>query len=206
MGMVYVLRLADTDLFKIGLVRGGLNAVHDRVKQLNTGNPDQLILIDTIETEEPALCESFLHRILANHKYRGNGGKEFFQLNPTRVPGIVRKARRYIGIFTAKNKRVQELQEQTSQDLIIEPNEELKNIVKRLIAVRVQIQTLECKKELLELQLKIKMGTACELAGIASWKSSLVKYFDQSAFKSACPYLYEQYKKERWQRPFKLLG
>lgn len=65
MAFVYILRSGNEDLFKIGRTRGELAA---RIKNLSTGNPHALTLFDSIETDDDAACETYLHGRLQSRR------------------------------------------------------------------------------------------------------------------------------------------
>lgn len=59
--MAYVYLLGDSgqdDIFKIGMTRG---SVEKRIKQLQTGNGEDIYLVDFYETEYPFFIERLLH-------------------------------------------------------------------------------------------------------------------------------------------------
>ena len=72
-------------------------------------------------------------------------------------------------------------------------------------AVEEQIAGLESRHIYLEAELKVTIGIAAELRGIATWKTGARSTFDQTAFKEAEPKLYEQYKKQSRTRTFRLV-
>ena len=53
MAYVYFLRSGDEDVFKIGRTR---RHPGQRIRELSTGNPDPLTLLDFIETDDEDAC------------------------------------------------------------------------------------------------------------------------------------------------------
>lgn len=75
--MAYVYLLGDSgqnNTFKIGITRG---AVEKRIKQLQTGNGEEIYLVDYYETEYPF----FIERLLHNKFYPKQKRNEWFYLN-----------------------------------------------------------------------------------------------------------------------------
>lgn len=78
MGNVYLLNAWGTDRYKIGFTKSD---VKKRIKQLQTGCPDELILVKVYESEEYKSVESWMHR--KHHAKRVEG--EWFELTPTDI-------------------------------------------------------------------------------------------------------------------------
>lgn len=66
MGFIYLVNIKNTDLYKIGTTK---NAVKERIKNLQTGNPLTLIVIDEYKSEFYKKIELSIHRILKHKKY-----------------------------------------------------------------------------------------------------------------------------------------
>ena len=70
MGFVYLIGEASTpNLFKIGSTRK--KDINDRMRQLQTGNPDELYLSRCFETDEPFKVEHNLHFVLGEENFHG---------------------------------------------------------------------------------------------------------------------------------------
>lgn len=66
---VYLLKVSD-DIYKIGVSKN----VNKRVKQLQTGNPDIIEIIETFPSQYPYKVESVLHR---RYNYKNIHGECF---------------------------------------------------------------------------------------------------------------------------------
>jgi hypothetical protein len=68
--MAYVYLLCDSghdNMFKIGITRGN---IEKRVKKLQTGNANEIFLVNYYETEYPFFIEKMMHlRHFGNHKH-----------------------------------------------------------------------------------------------------------------------------------------
>lgn len=68
MGTVYLLNAWGTDNYKIGVTK---RKIEKRIKQLQTGCPDEIILIKQFDCEHYRKVESFLHRQHASKRIEG---------------------------------------------------------------------------------------------------------------------------------------
>ncbi len=81
MKSIYLIKAGETDLYKIGLSKN----VNSRIKGLQTGNGNQLLIIDIFQTNFNKLFETTLHRHFQLNKTQGewflleNFKKEEFQ-------------------------------------------------------------------------------------------------------------------------------
>lgn len=79
--MAYVYLLCDSghdNVFKIGVTKG---SIEKRIKKLQTGNGDEIFLVDYYETEHPFYIEKIMHqRHYPEHKLN-----EWFELKPESV-------------------------------------------------------------------------------------------------------------------------
>lgn len=74
--MAFVYLLADSgqdNLYKIGVTRG---KIEKRIKQLQTGNGNEIFLVNSYETKYPFFLERFLHLQYCPHQKIG----EWFEL------------------------------------------------------------------------------------------------------------------------------
>ncbi len=68
MGTVYLLNMIDTDYYKIGVTKRDVNK---RMKQLQTGCPDEIILIKQFDCEHYRKVEGWLHKQHASKRVEG---------------------------------------------------------------------------------------------------------------------------------------
>lgn len=73
-GKVYLLANWDANKFKIGITRGD---VKKRLKQLQTGNGEQIEILKVFETEHYLKVEKSMHRKYSNKNTKG----EWFELS-----------------------------------------------------------------------------------------------------------------------------
>ena len=201
MGYVYVLRSGGENLFKIGRTGGDVDF---RIRQLSTGNPHALTKFDVIETEHDALCETYLHRTLRSKRVGDGTAREFFAITPTELEGVIREAREFLAEFVARQQQAEALAGEESDGRIVTPGSEEWAMYKGLLEMREEQDASAFKRELLENKLKLAIGRADGLEGIATWKTQARERFDEAAFRLADPKTFQAYVRSSRMRVFRL--
>jgi hypothetical protein len=88
---------------------------------------------------------------------------------------------------------------------MLEPGTSEREKYLRLLEVRQAEDGLAIERERLEGELKLAIGSAAGLDGIATWKSHLKRELDIEALKWDHPTLCEEYERELRVRSFRLL-
>lgn len=202
MGYVYILQSGDDNLFKIGRTE---HDVESRIRQLSTGNPHPLTAFDVIETDYASKCESFLHNRLQAKRSRRSEAREFFELDPDELREAITLARAYVENDCPRHAEAERLSEAACEDRVVEPSQEALALYLRLLEVRADHDSLSHEKERLETDLKLLIGTASELSGLATWKAATQHRFDTESFERDEPDLYARYLHEIRSRRFVLL-
>jgi hypothetical protein len=169
-----------------------------------------------IETDHDVICESYLHKRLGSKQISGGSSQEFFAVTPAELGPIVTDAKAYLEECVPVLLEAERMQQEDSDGLIKIPGNaaismhqemlEVAEQIRRLQSMMMeQVAGLQSRYDFLEAELKVTMGTAAELKGIATWKSGVRNRFDQTAFKEAEPKLYEQYKTQSRTRTFRLV-
>jgi hypothetical protein len=201
MAYVYFLRSGSTNLFKIGRTDPGVDA---RIKQLATGNPHRLTRFDVIETQHESLCETYLHRTLRSRKYLDAGGREFYEITPEELRSVISDAREFLAEFIAKQEEAKRLAEEESDGVLLKPGDTEWSVYYELVAAREEEDRAKYLRQHFENELKIAIGRADGLDGIATWRTQLTERLDQAAFKTAEPDLFQRYARTVRVRPFRL--
>lgn len=201
MAFVYILRSGSEDIFKIGHTH---NEPNRRRKQLSTGNPHPLTIFDVIETEpkQHVVCETFLKKILRSKKFIDGDANEFFGVEPSEIRVAIRKTREFLEEFLPKQKAVAQLSKQSSDGRLLLPGDAEKDIYQRLQQIREEQDKLALERTILENELKLAIGTASGMIGIATWKSSFREDFHEAKFKVDYPDLYKSYLRQLQVRTF----
>jgi hypothetical protein len=197
MGCVYFARRADEDVFKIGKA----DCLADRMKSHSTTDP-WLEPYRVVETGEQSKCEAFLHR--SYEVRRVEGTKEFFRFKPAEVDKAIEAAELFVSQNLPMRKVVEQLCHQQSESRVVRSTDREREIYRQLREVRQQEYRLKMRRELLENELKVVIGTAAGLGEIASWKSQARKVFDDAQLKTDNPPVYMEYLREQRIRAFHL--
>ncbi|HUP22976.1 MAG TPA: GIY-YIG nuclease family protein [Thermoanaerobaculia bacterium] len=201
MGYVYVLRSGESNLFKVGKA---IN-VDRRGKELATGNPEPLILFDTIESEHASKSEAFLKERLRLRRSHRSAAKEFYECDVDELITAIEATREYERVVLARAGEVEQLSRQQSDGRILEPGARERELSTLLVAARQAEDDAKRERERWELELKLVIGTASGLEGLATWKTESFRELDEKALKQAEPEIYERFLREKPRRTLRLL-
>lgn len=201
MATVYFLRSGNDDLFKIGITRGDVEA---RRKQLSTGNPNGLVEFARVETPNASKTETFAHRWIESRRCLGDA-REFFALTEDEAAEHVRLTTDFATNTLPRRDEVAELARLKSEERSIVPGEEVVALCRKLAVVREQQYRLAIQEEQIEDAIKLRMGTAGEIAGHITWKTETRRSLNTGALKAAHLDIYTQFVRESYSRPFKVL-
>ncbi|MFY9854923.1 MAG: GIY-YIG nuclease family protein [Terracidiphilus sp.] len=191
MACVYVLRQDAEDIFKIGRTKGSVTAT---IEQLSRGNPCRLTELARIETEDDVACETFLHQRLRSRRVVQGGGREFFRISPQELNEAIRDAKEFVSEYLSVKSRAEEMSEleTDAQFSPVKPTREDLDIYTKLLNVRESQDRLKVQRDFFESKLKLSIGRACSLEGVATWKGQWNHRFDVSAFREAEVDLYAE--------------
>ena len=68
MKCVYLINIQDTDIYKIGFTK---QSPEKRIKDLQTGNPYKMVLVDSYKSQIAPSIESVIHNYFKHKKNRG---------------------------------------------------------------------------------------------------------------------------------------
>jgi predicted phage-related endonuclease len=201
MAFVYVFQSGSTNHFKIGRTKGD---IEDRRKDLSTGNPQPLVLFDHIETDYDSLVEKYLHTLFFEFSSQDSDAKEFFNIAPDALRQGLSKARKFLENYIPLYLEAEALKS-------VEPTEEIKTaddhileLYKELRRLKGKIEILKFEYQMIENELKSKVGNAMGIDGVAMWKTQVSLVLDQKSLKENLPGVAEEYTIERRSRIFKL--
>lgn len=92
MKIVYLLQVGDIPQYKIGVTSGDVNK---RVKQLQTGNSDKIIVVNVFKSDFNRKIESRLHKKYETKRLEG----EWFQLNDEDVNNFINECQDFHDTF-----------------------------------------------------------------------------------------------------------
>jgi len=189
---LYILRSGSEDRFKIGRTR---DDVDSRTRQLATGNPRRLMIFDVIETEYDSLYETYLKRTLRSRRCLDAHAQEWFALTPEDMRSAISDAREFLADFVATQEGAARLAEEEPDGGLLTPSDAEWSIYSNLLAAREDEDTSSYLRQLLENRLKLAIGKADGLDGIATWRVQAVERLDQAALKTAEPDIFRRYAK-----------
>lgn len=201
MAYVYVLKSGDENIFKVGRTKNDVDA---RILQLATGSPYRLTKFEVIETDHDKWCEKYLHGRLSTKRVRSGPAKEFFAVTPSELISVLNEARIYLDECLPVVLEAEKIAGEDSDGSEKAPGNEEQSIYQELLELKEQRAKLEARYDYLESQLKVLMGVAQVLEGIAVWKTQIGNHLDQSAFRLQEPEMWGRYQKQSKTRPFRL--
>jgi len=201
MAHVYVLRSGTENIFKIGRTKGDVDA---RILQLSTGNPYPLTKFDVIETEHDAQCENYLHRRLSTKRINSGPAQEFFAITPAGLNSILDEVRTYLCECLPVVLEAEKIAAEDSDGSVKTPGNEAQSIYQKLLELEEQRTKIDAQCDYLESCLKLLIGKAEALEGIALWRTQIRTLLDQSTLKREEPDTFGRYLKESKSRPFRL--
>ncbi len=96
-GTIYLICNPLTDTFKIGVTKRDVNS---RLKEIQTGNPGEVFVMETYESEYPYKLEKMLHR----HFFSKRTLNEWFSLDVDDVLGFLDTCEKYDKIINGLEK------------------------------------------------------------------------------------------------------
>jgi hypothetical protein len=201
MGLVYMLRSGEEDLFKIGMTRGDVDV---RKKGLATGNPHPLTEYASIQTDHPSKVESFLHGLLRSKRSRRSEATEFYEIAQPELDAAIQEARDYADRDLPQEAEVERLAAEVCEDRLLTPATDDWAIYTQLLHAREAHDRASHARNRLEWKLKLRIGTAYGLDGIATWRTITSSRPDLEALSRDHPDLYASYLRESHSRRFDL--
>lgn len=186
---VYILQEGQSHIFKIGRTAGN---VEDVIRTLHRGNSHPLTLFDIVVTDEESACEAFFHRRLRSKRVVRGGGREFFELEPTEMRRTISMFRRMFEELEAAQRAISDLSKEQSTEQLLEPTPEDEQLLSQLVRNKEEQEYLRFECELIESKLKQRIGTAAGLRGVATWKTQIVRRFNESLFRTSDPERYQE--------------
>jgi predicted phage-related endonuclease len=200
MRCVYIFRHGNENKFKIGRTKKSAKV---RLRELQTGNPD-LTNHDVIETEHDTAVEKYIHRRLATKKIiNGSSSDEFYAVSVAELQPIIAEANDYNREYLPMIEQAKDVGTEDDGS-IKEPGNAALAMHQELREIEEEMARLDSRVEYLVAVIKMDMGTASELRGIATWRAVTSDRFNSAAFKAEHPDIYEKYLLTSISRVFRL--
>jgi hypothetical protein len=198
-GFVYALRNGDGDHVKIGKTRN----LKQRAKSLQVGHHKPLVFADCIEHEDYEEGEKHIHKLLKSRRVRqpGRGPREHFLVNDAELAEAFAKTRTYLDVELPRERQVEKYEVlQAGKDILPATDEDLrvKDRVRELRVARAhlnrQLGELDAEEKRLMTSVKLAIGPAGGIDGVASWESVAGRRrFDEESLKANDPEVFEAY-------------
>lgn len=204
MSHVYAFRHGTVNYFKVGQTSSALTL---RRRQLQVGCRDELTLFGSVPAAtaaDAADAEQFIHRLLARHR---TGIGETFTCTEDDISEALQKTAAFLVDTLPKVRedqaKIAELAAMKSTPEILPATEQLRQAKRRLIdiaqektALEDQLKDLSSEQQVLENMIKLTIGSARGVAGVAWWVSGDGRRkFDPDRLKAEQPDLYAQFEK-----------
>jgi hypothetical protein len=197
MDQLYFMKNGDANDVKIG--RTG--DVEARRGQFKTVNPEDMTVIDVVETDDAQPIETVLHRL--NHSKRVRG--EFFTLTPAQTEEAGQQAREIRDLYLPMHAEVKQLAQSACDSPPLPATEDHRALRRSVIEKREAKYRSEFECDIAEFAYKIAIGTSEGIEGDGSWKTVVVPDFDEAAFRQDHEELYGAFVRPRPQRRFRVL-
>jgi hypothetical protein len=207
MGGVYVLRQGGLDEFRIVRTSQALLPLIDRLSEKTAGRLEEF---STVKTADDVACETYLHQSLRPKRKLDWTGFEFYALSSAEMSVAVMDAQWFVSELVAASQAAEQLEKIEPDPGLpaVEPSSQDLATYSRLLRVRDAQDHLKAQRELCESKLKLSMGNATAIKGIATWKGSWRNSLNIEALRGAEPALFEnliqRFEKKSYTRYFKL--
>lgn len=192
MPTVYLLSDQQTQFIKIGRATN----FTERYANLRTANP-WLGIGYLLETEHASYVEKCMHQRFAHLRQEG----EFFDVSLSEAMEYLEKVHETAQIFF--DPRLDELYEAMPSEELVEPTDSDWDLITKISELNAEIAAIELKRDVLETQLKLRIGQSGGIKNMATWALQSRNSFDSARFREENPGIYEQYQRETTSRVFK---
>ena len=201
MATVYVYKLGDTGIYKVGKTEN----LAKRQGTYETISTERLIPYAEIETTDLDEVETFIKHRLQSRRWLGGKGRELYEVDEPELDGVIAAAQEWNREVLPKVVEAEKLARRQCDDRVLTPSDVERELHRELMRLR-QIELTAAQERLrIETELKLLMKTASRLDGIATWKNEAKTTFDTARFKRERPELHDLYNtKITVTRPFKV--
>lgn len=227
-GFVYAYRYGDGDHVKIGKTKD----LNTRRRGLQGAHHNRLMLAESIEHEDYAEGEKYLHRLLADRRVQaGAGSREHFVVTDAELAKAFKETRRYLDYELPRRRQLPRYEALDAGENILpataemlelrsrsrevrntradrqaeldrldeEANKACERVLRRQSSERErlnrEIHELDVEEAELQTTIKLAIGPAAGIDGVATWKSVRGRRrFDAEWVKADNPELFEAYR------------
>jgi hypothetical protein len=186
----YVLRIVGgpENLYKVGKAK----SLEERLRAHRTMSIGRLEPYAEIETEHYNEIETFLKHSLQGNRWLEGEGKELYQVEPRVIDAAIEAARRRADLIPRMTE-AESLSEEASDETVLTPDNAAMALYRERLRVKAAEWVAKHEGERVDAELKLLMGSACELEGVATFRSATMLDFDEARFRDDHKELYESY-------------
>ena len=200
--------LTTDDYVKIGLINKSTTGrtSNDRKDEHQTGNPRQLIVIDSIETRASvSTLEKYIHQSLSMSRHRG----EWFVKPNGSIKPFVKQAcsiNKSLEELLDLEEKLKPFSSTADSGKELSKDSEASDIHVELVELTTEIQNIDQNKKLIEYQLRALGGTSfAGIAGICNYVDTKpASRFNSKSFQEEYPDLFEKYAKQEISAAFRI--
>jgi hypothetical protein len=187
MGFVYFIQHNGSDVYALRCTTSA-----------DPGNVDA-----KIPNDDPPECESFLHHYFES-KCLDKKAK-LFRLGTEDLGVATKAAEGFARRFLPLHHAVEQLKTQSSNNRLMAPEQRHRELCRQIRELREQEFRISKRRELLENELKVAIGTSAGIEGLATWKSHVQNTFDRERFKAEHPDIFNSYVHPKTMRTLQLI-
>lgn len=194
---VYVFREGASNTFKIGLSKS--NDVEPRRRQLNGGSSPGLFLFEVLETDDESACVAFFHRLLSTRRIDRGGGTEFFKMDSEEhMRQTINQFREMVSTLQSARSAVVAFEHVVCDALMLNPTahdkqllSQLQAVEARLLEIKEETEYLTFQSEVIQSQLKRRIGGSRGIRDVATWETTIRRNFSAGLLRERDPDLYK---------------
>jgi len=200
-GQLYFLREKDylnseiSDYVKIGLVRNE-KETETRMKEHQTGNPRQILEIESLESPMVENLETQMHHRFSEQWVTG----EWFKMTDDEVKQAIAKAESIIGEQQSVEDTISEsydLGDVKSNGRIVDPTDDYREAWQALVDLKYDLEVVRTRQKIVERQLRAAMGTFAGIEGVVDFiEKTIADSFDKKKFIEEEPDIAAEYTSE----------
>src|SRR6266852_2267886 len=159
MGTVYVYKLGDTGIYKVGKTKD----LKKRQGDYETISTEPLILYAEIETNDRAEVEKFMKHRLQSRRWLGGQGRELYEVGRAELDEVIAAAEKWNSDVLPKMVEAEKLSRQRCDGRVLMPSDVERELHRELMRLRQVELTAVQEQERIKTELKILMQTASRL-------------------------------------------
>jgi hypothetical protein len=199
-GCAYVTAIGTgTELWKVGKAKD----YAARVKAHRTMSVERLALYAEIDTDYYGEIETYLKHLLQGYRWMEGEGTEIYQAPRAVIDAAVEAARSRAALMP-RMAEADALALQPSDGTVLTPDQAIKDLHRRRLRLKQIEWEAHHEGEELDAELKLIMGAAEELTGVAIFRSGSTRRFDETAFRLDHEEMHEAYRFPRPTRNFNI--